>query len=278
MPGVAITAEACSTPGSFPSDAESCISDTESRYRFGSRRWMYTDLYTRVSFRRAARRRPARPSYTQNTLCLGPAAAFAARSVHPGAHRAPRQGPDLDRAPPRAELEARAAELERRSAAELPLYGIPFAIKDNIDSPGASHHRRLPEFAYRPEASAAVVERLVAAGAIPIGKTNLDQFATGLVGVRSPYGVPAQQLQSRLHPRRLELGFGGRGRGRARELQPRHRHRRLGARAGGVQQHRRPQAHARAAERARRGARVPLARLRLDLRPHRRATPPPCCA
>jgi allophanate hydrolase len=95
---------------------------------------------------------------------------------------------------PRAELEARAAELERRRAAELPLYGIPFAIKDNIDCRGLGTTAACPQFAYRPEASAAVVERLVAAGAIPIGKANLDQFATGLVGVRSPYGVPANSF------------------------------------------------------------------------------------
>jgi allophanate hydrolase len=95
---------------------------------------------------------------------------------------------------PRAELEARAAELERRGAAELPLYGIPFAIKDNIDCRGLGTTAACPQFAYRPEASAAVVERLVSAGAMPIGKANLDQFATGLVGVRSPYGVPANSF------------------------------------------------------------------------------------
>lgn len=95
---------------------------------------------------------------------------------------------------PRAELERRAAELERRSAAELPLYGIPFAIKDNIDCLGLRTTAACPEFAYPPQSSADVVERLVAAGAIPVGKTNLDQFATGLVGVRSPYGVPANSF------------------------------------------------------------------------------------
>ena len=144
LPGVAITAEACSTPGSFPSDAESCISDTESRYRFGSRRWMYTDLYTRVSFRRAARRRPARPSYTQNTLCLGPAAAFAARSVHPGAHRAPRQGPDLDRA--RAARRARGARRRARAAQRRRAAALRHSLRDQGQHrlPGASHHRRLP--------------------------------------------------------------------------------------------------------------------------------------
>ena len=72
------------------------------------------------------------------------------------------------------------------------------------------------------------------AGAIIIGKTNLDQFATGLVGVRSPYGDAAQPVRSEAHPGRLELGLGGRGRGRARAARARHRHGRLRPRAGGV--------------------------------------------
>lgn len=71
----------------------------------------------------------------------------------------------------------------------LPLYGVPFAIKDNIDLAGVPTTCGCPEFARTPEASATVVERLIAAGAIPIGKTNLDQFATGLVGTRTPYGA-----------------------------------------------------------------------------------------
>lgn len=71
----------------------------------------------------------------------------------------------------------------------LPLYGIPFAIKDNIDLAGLQTTAACPAFAYTPEHSAHVVTRLMQAGAIPIGKTNLDQFATGLVGTRSPYGV-----------------------------------------------------------------------------------------
>ena len=87
-----------------------------------------------------------------------------------------------------------AAALERRAAAEgiadLPLYGMPFAVKDNIDVAGLPTTAGCPEFAYIPEVSAPVVERLRRAGALFVGKTNLDQFATGLVGVRSPYGVP----------------------------------------------------------------------------------------
>jgi allophanate hydrolase len=87
-----------------------------------------------------------------------------------------------------------AAALEQRAAAEgiaaLPLYGLPFAVKDNIDVAGLATTAACPGFACRPTRSAPVVERLVEAGALLVGKTNLDQFATGLVGVRSPYGVP----------------------------------------------------------------------------------------
>src|ERR1700751_3164258 len=73
---------------------------------------------------------------------------------------------------------------------ELPLFGIPFAIKDNLDLAGIPTTCACPDFAYLPKRSAHVVERLIKAGAVPIGKTNLDQFATGLVGTRSPYGAP----------------------------------------------------------------------------------------
>ena len=73
----------------------------------------------------------------------------------------------------------------------LPLYGVPFAIKDNIDAAGWPTTAACPEFAYTPQEDATVVRRLRAAGAILIGKTNLDQFATGLVGTRSPHGAVA---------------------------------------------------------------------------------------
>ncbi len=78
-----------------------------------------------------------------------------------------------------------------RSALKGPLYGIPFAVKDNIDVAGLPTTCACPEFAYVPKRSATVVEGLEAAGAILIGKTNMDQFATGLVGTRSPYGIPS---------------------------------------------------------------------------------------
>ena len=75
--------------------------------------------------------------------------------------------------------------------AALPLYGIPFAVKDNIDVAGLATTAGCPDFAFDPAADATSVARLLAAGAIVIGKTNLDQFATGLNGTRSPYGVPS---------------------------------------------------------------------------------------
>jgi allophanate hydrolase len=86
----------------------------------------------------------------------------------------------------------KAAAVDRRIAAGevLPLAGVPFAVKDNIDVSGLPTTAGCPDYAYDPQGSAFVVARLEAAGAIPIGKTNLDQFATGLVGTRSPYGAP----------------------------------------------------------------------------------------
>lgn len=90
------------------------------------------------------------------------------------------------------DLRAAAADVDARLAAGdvLPLAGVPFAVKDNIDLAGLDTTAACPAFAYRPAASATVVDRLLAAGAIPVGKTNLDQFATGLNGTRSPYGIP----------------------------------------------------------------------------------------
>lgn len=86
------------------------------------------------------------------------------------------------------ELSPYLKNLENKNPKDLPLYGIPFAIKDNIDLVGIPTTAACPEFSYIPKKSAFVVEKLIQAGAIPIGKTNLDQFATGLVGTRSPYG------------------------------------------------------------------------------------------
>lgn len=89
----------------------------------------------------------------------------------------------------RQQLQPYLQALVGKSQDELPLYGIPFAIKDNIDLAGLPTTAACPDYAYEPQEHAFVVQRLIDAGAIPIGKTNLDQFATGLVGTRSPYGA-----------------------------------------------------------------------------------------
>ena len=86
----------------------------------------------------------------------------------------------------REELQPYLDNLKNKSVDDLPLYGIPFAIKDNINLAGIETTAACRAFANTPESSAFVVQQLINAGAIPIGKTNLDQFATGLVGTRSP--------------------------------------------------------------------------------------------
>ncbi len=101
---------------------------------------------------------------------------------------------------PRADLLAFAERLAQVPPASLPLYGVPFAIKDNLDLAGVPTTAACPEFGYIPGTSAPVVRRLIDAGAIPLGKTNLDQFATGLVGVRSPYGVPRNPYHPEMIP------------------------------------------------------------------------------
>lgn len=92
---------------------------------------------------------------------------------------------------PQTELAAEAAEVDRRVAAgePLPLAGLLVAVKDNVDVAGLPTTAACPEFAYPATVTAAAVDRLVDAGALVLGKTNLDQFATGLVGTRSPYGA-----------------------------------------------------------------------------------------
>lgn len=82
-----------------------------------------------------------------------------------------------------------AERLKGKSIENYPLFGIPFAIKDNIDLAEIPTTAGCPSYAYTPEKNATVVQKLIEAGAIPVGKTNLDQFATGLVGSRSPYGA-----------------------------------------------------------------------------------------
>jgi allophanate hydrolase len=103
---------------------------------------------------------------------------------------------------------AEAEALAAKDAAQLPLYGVPVAIKDNIDAIGLPTTAACPAFAYSPSHDATAVARLRAAGAIVIGKTNLDQFATGLVGVRSPYGIPTNPMRADLIPGGSSSGSG----------------------------------------------------------------------
>tara|TARA_R110001583_G_scaffold7720_3_gene37843 strand:- start:11201 stop:13039 length:1839 start_codon:yes stop_codon:yes gene_type:complete len=88
-----------------------------------------------------------------------------------------------------SQLQTMLTNLQSKSINELPLYGIPFAVKDNIDLALLPTTAGCDAFEYQPSESSAVVKLLMQAGAIPLGKTNLDQFATGLVGVRSPLGA-----------------------------------------------------------------------------------------
>jgi allophanate hydrolase len=95
---------------------------------------------------------------------------------------------------------AEAEALGAKDASELPLFGVPVAVKDNIDVAGLPTTAACPAFVYTPARDATCVARLRAAGAIIIGKTNLDQFATGLVGVRSPYGIPLNPVRNDIIP------------------------------------------------------------------------------
>ncbi|MGO4712695.1 allophanate hydrolase [Bradyrhizobium sp. 2TAF24] len=104
---------------------------------------------------------------------------------------------------PRAAALARARALEALPAlarASLPLWGVPFSVKDCTDVAGVPTSSACPGFAYVPTENNPAVERLLAAGAIFIGKTNMDQFATGLVGVRSPHGVARNPFDARFIP------------------------------------------------------------------------------
>lgn len=102
------------------------------------------------------------------------------------------------------QLAAYLKKLEGESPDSLPLYGIPFAVKDNIDLKGLATTAACPAFAYEPEENATVVQLLIDAGAIPLGKTNMDQFATGLVGVRSP--EPWGPCKNSLNPEMISGG------------------------------------------------------------------------
>ena len=110
--------------------------------------------------------------------------------------------------PDRTTLQPYLDGLAHNDPSDAPLWGVPFAVKDNIDVRGMPTTAACPAYRYQPEASAFVIQRLVDAGAIPVGKTNMDQFATGLVGVRSPYGIP-------VNPQTPELAPGGSSSGSA---------------------------------------------------------------
>src|ERR1700726_2270637 len=99
-----------------------------------------------------------------------------------------------------ADVVAEAKALARDGNLSLPLYGIPVAVKDNIDVKGLPTTAACPAFSYSPHKDASAVARLRAAGALILGKTNLDQFATGLVGVRTPYGIPRHLFDDKLIP------------------------------------------------------------------------------
>jgi allophanate hydrolase len=106
------------------------------------------------------------------------------------------------------EVIADARALLRGGDKSLPLYGIPVAVKDNIDVAGMPTTAACPAYQYQAENDAASVARLRSAGALILGKTNLDQFATGLVGVRSPYGVPRNLFDAKLIPGGSSSGSG----------------------------------------------------------------------
>ncbi|MCD0417057.1 allophanate hydrolase [Rubrivivax sp. JA1024] len=101
---------------------------------------------------------------------------------------------------PKHDVVADAAALGSFDPDTKPLWGVPFAVKDNIDVAGLPTTAACPGFAYTPNETACAVQRLLDAGAILIGKTNLDQFATGLVGVRTPYPVPRNAIDPRYVP------------------------------------------------------------------------------
>ncbi|MEO0387509.1 MAG: amidase family protein [Pseudomonadota bacterium] len=105
-------------------------------------------------------------------------------------------------------LAERCAQVEAQDPEKLPLYGVPFSVKDNIDVAGFETTSACPAFAYAPKTSATVVAKAEAAGAICMGKTNLDQFATGLVGMRSPYGAPKNPFNADYIPGGSSSGAG----------------------------------------------------------------------
>lgn len=103
---------------------------------------------------------------------------------------------------------ARYLDSVKNNIDNMPLYGLPFSVKDNIDVEGEPTTAACPDFVYTAESSATVVQAALDAGAIFMGKTNLDQFATGLVGVRSPYGIPRNPFNAEYIPGGSSAGAG----------------------------------------------------------------------
>jgi hypothetical protein len=163
-----------------------------------------------------------------------------------------------------------AQDLAGKDPRTLPLYGIPFAIKDNIDLAGVPTTAACPAYTYALERSAFVVERLLAAEAIPIGKTNLDQFAAGLTGTRTPYGATRNAFDPRFVSGGSSSGSAVAVANGLVSFAPGHRHRGLGPCPRRLQQSGGNQAHARPAQHVRRDAGLPQPRLRERLGAHRR--------
>ncbi|WP_419767485.1 allophanate hydrolase [Arcobacter sp.] len=101
---------------------------------------------------------------------------------------------------PIEDIFAQTSSLEKMNLSEKPLWGIPFTVKDNIDVEGIPTTAACPAYEYIAKEDAFIVKVLKQAGAICIGKTNLDQFATGLVGIRTPYGAPKNALDEKIIP------------------------------------------------------------------------------
>ena len=170
----------------------------------------------------------------------------------------------------KAELLAQAATLGAFDPVAKPLWGVPFAVKDNIDVAGMPTTAACAEYAYLPAEDATVVALLKAAGALVVGKTNLDQFATGPGRRALAIPHPEECHRSGAGAGRLVLGVGGGDGARHRLLRARHRHRRIRPHPCRLEQRRRAEADDRRAVGRGRRAGLPHARLRLHLRADRR--------